>query len=79
MEEQTKQIKRLADNKAAEIEDIGRGNRSEATETGHDQRPPAQYGQNCQVSQGQGQGQGYPGDPRDQVPRDPRDQVPRVT
>merc|ERR1711867_151588 len=49
MEEQTKQIKRLADNKAAEIEDIGRGNRSEATETGQDQGPPAQYGQNYQV------------------------------
>ena len=43
MEEQTKQIKRLADNRAAEIEDIGRGNRTEAnfnaqtTEAGQDQ------------------------------------------
>ena len=43
MEEQTKQIKRLADNKAAEIEDIGRGNRTETsfnasiTETGREQ------------------------------------------
>ena len=31
MEEQTKQIKRLADNKATEIEDIGRGNRTETS------------------------------------------------
>ena len=31
MEEQTKQIKRLADNKATEIEEIGRGNRTEAS------------------------------------------------
>ena len=31
MEEQTKQIKRLADSKVTEIEDIGRGNRTEAS------------------------------------------------
>ena len=43
MEEQTKQIKRLADNKATEIEDIGRGNRTETsfnastTEAGREQ------------------------------------------
>ena len=43
MEEQTKQIKRLADSKAAGIEDIGRGNR---TEDGQDQDlPPTQYDQ----------------------------------
>ena len=39
MEEQTKQIKRLADNKATEIEDIGRGNRTETSFMPRQQRP----------------------------------------
>ena len=63
MEEQTRQIKRLADNKATEVEDIGRGNISEATEINQDLRTPVKY----------------QGDPRDQRPSGPSGDQPRDT